>query len=184
VTFDPGAAAELFARPLPPSADPPSRPRRPGAVAAAAVVLALFAVAELVSSAGFFLAGGATETGGLPLVGPLRALLDHIVPISIGRACLDLLALFAASAVWRGRPWGRGVGVVLSAWWSVAILAFSIAFPFALPEKMVASLPSAFVGIWRGAAIVNGVFWAALVATPGVLLTRRSSASWFAPTGR
>jgi hypothetical protein len=74
--------------------------------------------------------------------------------------------------------------VALSAWWSVAILAFSIAFSFSLPEKMVASLPVAFVGIWRVAAIVNSALWAVLFATPGVLLTRRSSASWFAPPGR
>lgn len=171
-SFDAGAAADLFARPLPATAAPR---RRPAAVSVAAGLLAAFACLELLSMAGFFLG-----SGGLPPIGgPLRALFDHIVPVSFVRAAIDALALAAASAIWSGRRWGRLAGLTVSAWWALACAAFGIAFSVSLPEGMAASLPAAFVGMWRGAAIATGVLWGAILATPAIILTRRSASAWF-----
>lgn len=177
MTFDSGAAAELRALPLPPAA---VARKLPAAIAASAAILIVVAGLELLSAAGF-LAPAGDGSDGPPLGGPLRALFDHIVPVSVVRAAIDVLALLAASAIIRGRRWGRVAGIAVSAWWALAYAAFGVAFSFSLPEGMAVSMPSAFVGIWRGAAIATGFFWAAVAGTPGFILTRRSASRWFVP---
>ncbi len=116
MTFDSGAAAELRALPLPPAA---VARKLPAAIAASAAVLIVVAGLELLSAAGYFLAPAGDGSDGPPLGGPLRALFDHIVPVSVVRAAIDVLALLAASAIFRGRRWGRVAGVAVSAWWAL-----------------------------------------------------------------
>lgn len=171
--FDPGAAAELFAKPLPAAVIPP---KRPAAIAVSAAVLAVFACLELLSMVGFLIGGG---PDGPLFGGPLRAFFEHFALISVARGSVDVLALAAASAIWSGRPWGRVAGIAVSAWWATVFSAFGVAFALSLPDGMVASLPAVFVGMWRGAAIATGLFWGAVLSTPAVILTRRSAAVWF-----